>query len=360
MNNFLLYITLFLLSYPCALFAAAFNFDDMDDAMKLCPQLFVGNYSGADAKYNGSVENCRKVWDQYAQTKNYCGLAIMSFRGEGGQTPSVTNAIKYAKKLTNSVRQETNAGCSKNILLSYLNTFLKEEPNTVNYESLTINTHELSSADIGGINAQHDLTIRQYYTEQKVNAFIKRLPKEQEKEFSIVWKNYQNFVDSYDNAYPQPCNPNALSGVLGSENVRRYGIDDYNVVVEDFQNVVKNFEQPSVIAATPSPTSVAALDNQLNVAYKKLINTEKRMAINHKNMILLERSWVKYKESYINFAKLYYNGRISPNEITLSATASLTKRQLDVLNNLIDLLDEPKNKSFDEPDYKPLWEGCRS
>jgi uncharacterized protein YecT (DUF1311 family) len=312
------------------------NLDTVNPA-QLCPQLYTDNLNE-----HGSEENCKIVWNYYEKNNNYCGLALMSFNGQGGQQKNIQNAKMYANKLPKSEPQTfedvlnsgMEVGCNKAKVLYNI----QDENGVLTYENIANNV--VGWDDEVEENNGHNETIQNYlnYFQGEVLKTLhvlaplnKKLNKEQAAAFQILWDEYKNFLDRVGDAVPSTCesgNPDNMDGI----------IQDSEMLLQDFQeNIVEVITTSQPLQKITHAEFIAA-DKQLNVQYKKL-----KKYPNSSDLKAFELVWIQYRDSYLHFAELYYSNKNMPEEIKISVLTTLTKEQANLLKGWVeDIKDSEK------------------
>lgn len=330
-----LFVLVFFL--PCVVIAD--TTENNFDPLEFCPQLYIASYSSA---YKGTPETCKKVWDYYLKTNNYCGLALMSFNGQGEQPVSSQKALIYAQKLPEDDDYSRDdydmGGCTRDNVLSLL-------------KSSTADDRPLTYTDV----AEHDrvfdesqyaaLSFQSYVYKAKHGIFplTKKINPQQMSAFEILWKNYLSLLDQIDQAYPDYDIP----GKMNWEDIVTYK----EGWLQDFQDDITKLLVTSPPLAPTTQATVDSLDKQLNITYKKVYKLYATSAAgtsgNEQDLINFERAWLKYRDAYIQFVEQYYNGRYKPDDVRLAYLAILTKDQIDTLNEWIGDIKDMQDEQSD-------------
>jgi|GEM_PF-2354204 len=287
--------------------------------LELCPQLYIdGNLA-----YKGDTADCKKVWQHYVKNQDYCGMALMTARGEGGQKADIEAAKRYARQMIDHTEKETELGCSQENLLAKLEN---KQADQLNYLELRAGVDVGHTIDL--LSFDYLSEILHFATEHKMASFVKELSQEQARAFQKVWQQYNVYTKRFYENYPMPC----VAADFGTLSGMQYSNPAKDNLENNFQQQIQILAQQTL--NIPKASEVMALDKQLNASYKRLLELGKNNQTEPEQLINIERAWLKYQQAYLHFAQAYYANRYKKADIDLAVTASLTKTQITVLNEV--------------------------
>lgn len=288
--------------------------------LELCPQMYLSNPAPA---YQGSTAECRKLWNFYVRKKSYCGMALMTFNGLGGQKASKDVAIKYAEKLKNveaACEPEFECGCSKDNFLNLINQW-----GEVTDQHYLTYLQMRAEVDVGHnitlLRYMFGIEVEGYKTKHQLDSMVISLSNQQQTAFQTTWTNFQHYLNFVGEAFPE----GAVCEVFGYALIN-WQTDIQRELLTLFQDDVTMLLRSSLQLSNSSPISdkeVIRLDKELNATFIKLRGGAE-----------LKTAWSKYKKSYLRFISLYVASE-NTKAVQRVIYHSLAKKQLILLEEWI-------------------------